>query len=179
MKYLLSFFFFMMISVSSSLYGQINLDNVVVVAQQNKTADRYNLELAIMDVLRKYDVNARSGISAVKEGQGPNSLANDSIQKRLNENGFPMFMLVSVRGYDKRFTISSNNTPLNDELRAGHLFAYHREKISSVTFTVSFYRNGQPVHSELIRIKKTKSPEKVLKAFSKRIEKRLKKSWGK
>jgi hypothetical protein len=164
---------------STTAFGQVLLENVVVVAQQNNTADRFNLELAVMDLLRKYEVNARSAISVVKEGQGPNSLANDSIQKRLSGDGFNMFMLISVRGYDKRFSPPSNRFTLNEELLGGHLYAYHREKISSVTFTISFFRNGHPVHSELIRVKKTKSPEKILKSLIKKMERRLKRSWGK
>ena len=179
MRFLLAILVLVLISTTSIVSAQINLDNVVVVAQQNKTDHRYNLELAIMEVLRKYDVNAISAISVLKDGQGPPSLANDSIQKRLSDDGYDMFMLVSVRGYDKRFSPPSNSYSLNEELRAGHLFSYFEKKRSSVTFTVSFFRNGIPVHSELVRVKKTKSPEKVLASFSKKIEKRLKRVWGK
>lgn len=174
--FILSVFF---TSFFSTVVAQVDLDNVIVVAQQNQTEDRYNLELAVIDFLRSKSINTRSGISITKEGQGPPSLANDSLQNRMEEEGFPMFMLVSVRGYNKRYSISEQQNALNDELKAGNLFAYHREDISSVTFTISFYRNGVPVHAELIRVTKTKSPEKILSTLIKKMERQYKKVWKK
>ncbi len=163
-----------------SSYGQderLRLENVVVVAQQDRLEDKYSLELAVIDVMQANNIRAKSSLNVVKQGEDPVILASEETQKILKADGFDTFMLISVRGYDKRFTPSTNLENMRDELSAGHLFRLWREDANSVSFTVIFYRNNIPVHYDLIRVTSTGSKSAVLKRLSKILNKKIQKEW--
>jgi hypothetical protein len=153
------------------------LTNAVVVAQQDKPEDRYSLEVNILQLLNNYGVKTKASLNLVKQGGSPQILSSDSIQKALTVEGFDTFMLISVRGYDKKFKPSEKLLKMPEELDAGHLFSMYRESASSVTFTITFYQNNIPVHYELIRTGNIGSREAVIKKLMKRMEKRLQKAW--
>jgi len=172
------FIFTLIISTfSQAQEGQLRLDNVLIVGQQDELADKYSLELAVLDIMKSNNIKTKSSLNVLKQGEDPVVLANETTQKTLKAEGIDTYMLISVRGYDKRFNASTNLQPLKDELSAGHLFSVWREGASSVTFTITFYRNNIPVHNELIRIKSTNSKGAVLKKLSKVIDKQITKSW--
>ena len=155
----------------------LNLDNALVVAMQDKMEDRYTLELAVIELLRKHNVLAKSSLNILKDGQDPMILASDSIKRNLSNAGVNTYMLISVRGFNKRFNPSQNIPALKDELRSGHLFPIWRETASTVTFTIIFYRNEVPVHYELIRVRAGNSVDKMMKRLVKQMERRLTRSW--
>jgi len=86
-------------------------------------------------------------------------------------------MLISVRGYDKRFRPAEKIKSLEEEIKAGHLFPLYRESATSVTFTVTFYRDGEPVHSELIKTGTVGSKDAVIKKLMRKMERSLKRDW--
>lgn len=86
-------------------------------------------------------------------------------------------LLVSVRGYDKRFQPSSGKYTLTEDLAAENLFPLYKEEIVSVTFEFHFYRAGQLVYTDLIKIGGASSREKVLKKLRKAVTKRALKKW--
>lgn len=155
----------------------LNLENVLVVGQQDKLQDQYTLELAILELMQKNNINAKASLNVIKQGQDPTILASDSIQRKLANQGIDTYMLVSVRGYDKRFNPSSNIQKMDEELRAGHLFKLWRESASTITYTVIFYRNNIPARYDLIRVRAGNSEEKAMKRLSKKIDKLIQKEW--
>ena len=155
----------------------LNLENALVVAMQDKTEDRYTLELGIIELLRKHNILAKSSLNILKNGQDPTILASDSIKGKLSNEGVNTYMLISVRGFNKRFNPSKNIPSLKDELRSGHLFPIWRETASTVTFTIIFYRNAVPVHYELIRVRAGNSRDKMMKRLIKKMERRITKEW--
>jgi hypothetical protein len=174
------FFIFLLVLISTfskAQENQLRLNNVLIVGQQDELADKYSLELAVLDIMKSNNIKTKSSLNVLKQGEDPVVLSNESMQKTLMEEGIDTYMLISVRGYDKRFNASTNLQPLKDELSAGHLFSVWREGASSVTFSITFYRNNTPVHNELIRIKSTNSKGSVLKKLSKVLDKRINKSW--
>jgi hypothetical protein len=181
MKYTIYFFSLVFVlggcAVTQIQIEPLNLSNVLVVAQQDKTEDRYNLELAVIDAMRKNNILAKSSLNIVKQGQDPIILASDSIQRKLSNEGINTYMLISVRGYDRNFNATKNIPSLKEELRSGHLFQIWRKSVRSVTFTIIFYRNEIPVHYELMKIRTGKDQEKVLERLSKRIDNRIKNAW--
>jgi hypothetical protein len=170
-------FFFSLNGVAQNAPGDFKLTNAVVVAQQDKPEDRYSLEINVLQLLASKGLKTKASLNIVKQGGSPLILAEDSIQKKVLEEGIDTYMLVSVRGYDKRFKPSENSLPMEEELNAGHLFPLYREDVTSVTFSVTFYRNNEPVHYELIKTGNVGSREAVLKKFLKKLDKRLQKSW--
>lgn len=176
-KFLLIVTSVFLIQGANGFAQSLNLKNVVVVAQQDKLKDQYTLELAIVELMRDNNVNAIASLNIVPDGRDPVVLATDSLQRNLLNKGFDTYMLVSVRGYDKRFNPPENLVNMKEELSAGHLFQLWRESASTVTFTVIFYRNNVPAHSELIRVRARGSKDKMMKGFTRKMERRLKKGW--
>tara|TARA_R100000951_G_C2603089_1_gene168794 strand:- start:24 stop:575 length:552 start_codon:yes stop_codon:yes gene_type:complete len=153
------------------------LDNVLVVAQQDKQEDRYSLEVSLMQLFNSYDIKTKASLNVVKQGGSPKILLNDSVQKSLKNEGIDTYMLISVRGYDKRFKPSENIKSLDEELEAGHLFPLYRESATSVTFSITFYKDGEPVHYELIRTGTVGSRDAVLKKLMRKLDRSLRRKW--
>lgn len=169
--------------ISNSFFAQnkkseeFKLDNVLVVAQQDKQEDRYSLEVSLMQLFNSYNLKTKASLNVIKQGGSPKILLNDSVQKSLKNEGIDTYMLISVRGYDKRFKPSENIKTLEEELEAGHLFPLYRESATSVTFSIIFYQNGEPVHYELIKTGSVGSKDAVLKKLMRKVEKSLKRKW--
>lgn len=176
----LTFFILTTLFIGVKAYAQfepLNLTNVLIVGQQDKLEDKYSLELAVLNVLQKHGVKAKSSLNVLRQGEDPVALASKENQKNLLEEGIDTYMLVSVRGFDKRFTPSTNLQNLKEELGAGHLFPLWKETSSSVSFSITFYRNNVPVYYDLIRVTSMGSKDAVLKKFSKILDKKMRKEW--
>jgi hypothetical protein len=113
----------------------------------------------------------------LKQGGNPQVLITDSMTNVLAQKGFNTLLLVSVRGYDKKFRPSSQNFSLAEDLAAENLFPLYKEEIVSVTFEFHFYRNGQLVYTDLLKIPGASSREKVLRKLRKRLAKKVEKDW--
>jgi len=171
------FLFIAFQSFSQMEMGEFKLRNAVVVAQQDKPEDRYSLEINVLQLLASNGIRTKASLNVVKQGGSPLVLASDSVQSLILQEGIDTYMLISVRGYDKRFKPSETILPMEDELNAGHLFPLFRDDVTSVTFSVTFYRGNRPVHYELIKTGNVGSREAVLKKFLKKLEKRMQQSW--
>mgnify|MGYP005819171531 CR=1 FL=1 len=165
------------VSAQNKKNEEFKLDNVLVVAQQDKQEDRYSLEVSLIQLFNSYDIKTKASLNVIKQGGSPKILLNDSVQKSLKNEGIDTYMLISVRGYDKRFKPSENIKTLEEELEAGHLFPLYRESATSVTFSIIFYKNGEPVHYELIRTGTVGSRDAVLKKLMKKVDKAIRKDW--
>lgn len=171
---------FISIFIFSVVHAQVDefkLENALVVAQQDKQEDRYSLEVALIQLFNSYDIKTKASLNVIKQGGSPNILLNDSVQKSLKSQGIDTYMLVSVRGFDKRYKTSKKIKPLEDEIDAGHLFPIYRESAASVTFSFTFYKNGKPVHHELIRTGTVGSRDAVLKKLLRKVDRALRKDW--
>lgn len=155
----------------------LNLKNVLVVGQQDDLSDRYILEVGLIQLFNDYKVKSKASLNVIKQRGTDEFLLNDSIQQKLIEEGIDTYLLVSIRGYNKRFKPSLEASPIEDEINAGHLYPLHRESASTVTFSFTFYRDMKPVHHELIKTGSVGSKDAVMKKLLKKVEKRLVKDW--
>jgi len=153
------------------------LENALVIAQQDDLSDRYSLEVAILQLLNSYGIQTKASLNVFKEGGSADVLLTDSLQKALHKEGIDTYMLISVRGYDKRFKPTENIKSLEEEIQAGHLFSLYRESATSVSFSITFYKNAKPVHYELIKTGTVGSQDAVIKKLLRKMEKSLKKDW--
>ncbi len=153
------------------------LENVVVVGQLDKSEDRFTMEINLTEMLTSNGVKAISSLNVLKEGSSSSQLNNDSIQKVLLDKGFDTYVMVSVRGCDRKFKEAKNHLNFKDELNSGHMFPLYRDDISSVSFEFLFYRNGEIVGYDLIKISGVNSRDTVIKKFRKKIEKRIVSKW--
>ncbi len=169
----------LIIGFSNSIQAQdeLNLKNALVIAQQDEQSDRFSLEVAVLQLLNDYGVKTKASLNVLKQGGTADVLLTDSLQTKLKEEGIDTYMLISVRGYDKRFRPSDKINSLQEEIEAGHLFPLYRESATSVTFTVTFYREGKPVHYELIKTGTVGSKDAVIKKLMKKMERSLRKDW--
>lgn len=155
----------------------LNLKNVLVVGQLDKPEDRFTLEINLTELFTSNGVKAMASLNVLKEGTNAAVLATDSISKMLKDKGIDTYVLVSVRGYDRKFKPAKNHEPLAEELASGHLFPLYRDEISSVTFEFSFFRNGEYVGYDLVKLGPVGSRDAVLKKFRKKIAKRINSNW--
>lgn len=156
---------------------ELNLDNVLVIAQQDKQSDRYSLEVALLQLFNQYNIKTKASLNVLKQGGSADVLLTDSLQNKLKSEGIDTYMLISVRGYDKRFRPAENIKSFEEEIKAGHLFPLYRENATSVTFSITFYRDGEPVHYELIKTGTVGSKDAVIKKLLKKMERSLRRDW--
>lgn len=151
--------------------------NVLVIAKQNELSDRYSLEVGLMQLFSAYKLKTKASLNVVKQGGNPDVLMSDSVRTQLSEEGIDTYLVVSIRGYNNRYKQSGDIPSLEQELDAGHLFSLYRDGISNVTFTFTFYKDMQPIHTELVRTGSVGSKEVVMQKLLKKVEKRLTKAW--
>ncbi|HLV42037.1 MAG TPA: hypothetical protein VKY37_07150 [Brumimicrobium sp.] len=180
MRYLLLVITVFLIS-NSNVWAQdntsLNLKNVLVVAQQDDLSDRYTIEVALLQLFNSYNINSLASLNVLKQGGSADILMSDTTRQELSDKGINTYLLVSVRGFNNRFKPSSRVKDFEEEINAGHLYPLYRESASTVTFTFTFYRDLQPVHSEMIRTGTVGSKDAVMKKLMKKVERKLVKEW--
>ncbi len=155
----------------------LNLTNALVVSHINDQQDRFTLEVAIAEILSQCNVKNTVSLNLLKQGGDPQVLMTDSITKILAEKGINTLMLVSVRGYDRRFKPSEKKITLAEDLSAENLFSLYKEDIVSVTLEFHFYRNGELVYTDLLKIGGISSRDGVMKKLRKKLTKRVNRKW--
>lgn len=153
------------------------LTNAVIIGQMDDPADRYSVEISMTELFANLGVKSKASLNLMKQGGDSQVLASDSLKAVLMGQGFDTYLLISVRGYDKRFKTSEVNESFKESLDRGNLFSIYREEIVSVSFEFKFFRNGQLVRDEIIKCGGAGSREKVLGKLRKKVQKRLEKDW--
>lgn len=168
--------------IAPIVFGQtenINLTNALVIGQLDKQEDRYSLEINLTELLTDQGIKAVPSLNILKLGSDAANLATDSIQKVVAAKGIDTYVLVSVRGYDRRFKTSERVNDLNIALGVGNLFPIYRDEVTSVSFEFLFYRNGQFIGSDIIKCGNVSDRNSVIKRFRKKVAKRIVKKWKK
>lgn len=155
----------------------IQLKNALVVGQLDKAEDRYSVEINLTELLTEAGVKAVPSLNILKMGSDASIIATDSIQKLIAAKGIDTYILVSVRGYDKKFKKTHRKDELKTALDAGNLFPIYRDEIVSVSFEFMFYRNGQFIGSDIVKCGNVSSRDTVIKRFRKSVAKRIVKKW--
>jgi hypothetical protein len=155
----------------------LNLSNAVVISHLDKPEDRFSLEVTLSEILANVGVKNTVSLNLLKQGASPESLISDSITKDLAAKGFNTLMLVSVRGYDKRFKPSTQNFDLKEDIATANLFPLYKDGIVSMTLEFHFYRDGKLVYTDLLKINGGDSRDKVLKKLRKKLTKKAAKNW--
>ncbi|GAB5416900.1 MAG: hypothetical protein Crog4KO_17670 [Crocinitomicaceae bacterium] len=155
----------------------LNLTNVVIIGQMDDPADRYSVEISMTELFANMGVKAKASLNLMKQGADSQVLASDSVSDLISGQGFDTYMLISVRGYDKRYKASTVNESFSESLGRGNLFSLYQEGIVSVSLEFKFFRNGVMVHNEIVKCGGAGSREKVMRKLRKKVMKRLRKSW--
>lgn len=155
----------------------IKLTNAVVIGQMDNPDDRYSIEIATTDILRQFRVKTTPSLNLLKLGSDSREIASDSIQTKLKAEGFDTYMLISIRGFDKRYKPGNLDDDFEKALDQATFFDLYRLNAVSVSFQVKFFQNGKCVHAEIIKCGNVADRGGVLKRFRKKLAKRLKKKW--
>lgn len=158
---------------------KLNLTNALVIGQMDLTADRYSLEINTTELMNSRGVKAVPSLNVMKLGGDAMILASDSIADVMKAKGVDTYVLVSVRGYDRKFKVSGLKDSLEVALGTNSLFGLYREDIVSISFEFKFFRGGQLVYSDMIKCGNIGDRETVIKRFRKKVGKRILKKWKK
>lgn len=177
MKYAVIIVFALISMTSFSQLKNLKLRNVVVVGQFDKYEDRFTIESTLTGLLNEYKIKTTPSVNYVKSGESSTVLAGDSLTNLLKEKGFDTYVIVSVRGYDRKYKVSQINYPFAEKLEQGTLREIYRNAAVSVTFEFAFYRNGSLVAIDQIKCSNISDRESTLKRFVKNTEKRISSKW--
>ncbi|MCR9171412.1 MAG: hypothetical protein NXI10_02900 [bacterium] len=155
----------------------LNLNNVVIIGQMDDPADRYSVEISMTELFANAGIKSKASLNIIKQGGDSQALASDSVGTTLKSEGFDTYMIISVRGYDKRFKTSNTEESFSDALSRGNLFSIYQEGVVSVSFEYKFFRNGKLVRSEIIKCGNASSRQKVMRKLRKKVTKRIEKDW--
>lgn len=157
----------------------ISLQNALVIGQMDTPEDRYSIEITLTQMLANMGVKAVPSLNVLKLGSDARSLATDSIQKVIATKGVDTYCLVTIRGFDRKYTVSNNADDLGTALDQASFFEMYRADAVSISFQFKFFRDNKCVHSEIVKCGNIGSRESVLKRFRKKVGRRIKKSWAK
>ena len=155
----------------------LKLTNAVIIGQMDDPSDRYSVEISMTELLSNMGVKSKASLNLMKQGGDSQVLASDSINNIVSKDGFDTYVLISVRGYDKRYKASEVQESFSESLSRGNLFSIYQEGIVSVSFEFKFFRGGKMVHNEIVKCGSAGSREKVMRKLRKKVMKRVRKAW--
>jgi glucose/arabinose dehydrogenase len=155
----------------------ISLQNVLIIAQMDSPEDRYSIEINLADMFASKNIKAIPSLNILKMGNDSRLLATDSIQKMVAEKGVDTYCIVSIRGFDRKYTVANMEDDFATSLEQASFFELYRTDAVSVSFQIKFFRNNKCVHSEIVKCGNIGSRETVVKRFRQRVQKRIDKAW--
>lgn len=174
----ISFLFLLFLLAQTVVFSQSKFDlkDAVVVGLFNQSDERFQMEIMVSELLLQNGIKAKASLNYLKEGQDPAALSSDSLLQVVKNAGYDTYLLMAVRGYDKKFKPSTHKTTMDEELKLGHMFPIYKEGGSTVTFEFKFYRDNQLVREDLLKVS-SPSKEGMLKKFRKQLQKKIKSNW--
>jgi hypothetical protein len=155
------------------------LSNAVVIGQFDKAEDRFSIEINTTELLIANGVKAMPSLNLLKTGADTRLLSTDSLKALVRSKGYDTYMIISVRGYDKRFKKSERQVTLEEALGFGNLFHLYRNEATSVTFEFTFFRENKIIFRDIMRCEGISDRNTVLKKYRKKLNKRILKKWPK
>jgi hypothetical protein len=176
-KYIYLFVILATVNVSFAQKVKLGLTNAVVIGQLDNAEDRYSLEINLTELLTSRGVKTTPALNIMKMGSDSQLLASDSMTQILQAKGIDTYILVSVRGYDRKFKPTTSKDNLFKSLELGSLFNLYQPDIVSVSFEFKFFRNGEFVMSDIVKCANVSDRETVLKRFRNKVGKRITSKW--
>jgi len=161
----------------SAQKNDVHLKNAVVIGQFDKIQDRFTIESMITRLFVDHKINAVPSLNYIKMGEDASLLSSDSLQQVFSQSGFDTYVIVSVRGYDRKYKPSTSQLSFKEKLEQGTLREIYINGSVSVTFEFAFYQNNTQKRIKHIRCTNVSDRDSVLKRLTKKMEKTLKKGW--
>jgi len=177
LKLTLCTFAFLLSMFCWSQTHKLKLTNVVVIGQFDKIEDRFTIESTLTRLFKEASINAVPSLNYVKTGENIRVLHSDSVRELLAGQGYDMYLIASVRGYDRRYKPSQRNATFSEKLEEGTLREIFIKSIVSVTFEFAFYKNNELISITNLRCSNISDRESVMKRFVKKTKKHIHRYW--
>jgi hypothetical protein len=169
---------FLLLLVTHVSWSQsLKLNNVIVIAQFDKSEDRYALEVTITELLAEYKIKAMPSLNLLKQGADASILVDDTLQRDLKIAGYNTYLVVNVRGYDRTFKPATQKISFAEILDMTSIYHLYRDEATSVSFEFTFFRNNEVVQRNILKCGNISDRNSVLKRFRKKLPKIIEKSW--
>jgi len=152
-------------------------DHVLVVGIFDKSEDRYSIEVLLTELLNDNGIKAIPSLNVVKTGSDLSILASDSMKQVLELKGIDHSLVVSIRGYDRKFKPSAEKIDLKTALSAGNLFALEKEGMVSISFELQYFKGNDLIKSKILKCGNVSTRDSVLKRCRKHLSKEIPAFW--
>ena len=157
--------------------AELKLKNALVIGQLNNPEERYTVEINVTELLSSNGIKTLPSLNILKLGGDSQVLATDSMVQLIKSKGIDTYLLVSVRGYDRKFKPSTIKDNFEKAVSVGSLFDLYRQDIVSVSFEFKFFRGGEYVFGDVIKCGNISDRSTVIKRLRKKLIKRIPKKW--
>ena len=158
--------YFVLFATNISWSQSLKLTNAIVIAQFDKSEDRYALEVTLTELLTQYKIKAMPSLNLLKQGADASVLADDTLQKDLKS-----------AGYDRKFKPATQKITLAEMLEMTSIYHFYRDEATSVSFEFTFFRNNEVVRRDILKCGNISDRNAVLKRLRKKLPKIIEKSW--
>lgn len=177
MKKLFAFLLLILPFLLSSQHLKFKLTNALIIGQFDRPEDRYAIEVNTNEILTKLGIKTQPSLNFLKQGADINVLTNDSLQQNLKSKGFDTYLVVNVKGYDRKFKASTTKISLTEILNRASIYPIYRDEVTSISFEFLFFKNNEMICSYLIKLSNISNRDSSLKKFKKVLESKIKKKW--
>lgn len=178
MKNLIVIAFVLLSALSFGQNKRLKLQNAVVIGQFDKQDERYTMEAFMTELLTDYKLKSTPSLNYVKTGENIDNLTQDSLKNVFLEKGFDTYLIVGVRGYDRKYKPTNYSITFGEKLSQGTLREIYRQGAVSVTFEFSFFRNNELVRVDYFRAGNVSDRDSVLKKLRKKLPKYMLSNWN-
>jgi hypothetical protein len=175
MKLVLSLILFIGLPLLAT--SQLKLKNAIVLGQFDKPEDRYAIEVNVTEMFATAGVKSMPSLNLLKQGGDVYVLSNDTLQAIMSAQGYDTYVVVNVRGYDKKFRTSSMSLSFQDVLNMTSIYHLYKEEATNVSFEFSFFRENKVVYREIVKVGNVSNRDAVIKKFRKKLPKVIEKKW--
>jgi hypothetical protein len=155
----------------------LKLKNALVIGQFDKPEDRYAMEVNVTEILNNVGIKALPSLNILKQGNPASNLVLDSIRNIIKNKGYDTYVIVNVRGYDRKFKPSESKVNFDEMLNRASLYHIYRDEATSVSFEFTFFRNNEVVFRDVLRCGNISNRDTVIKKFRKKLPKLIDKNW--
>lgn len=171
-------FLLLIIFVSTTTFSQgLKLKNVLVIGQFDKPEDRYAMEVNVTEILNNLGIKSLPSLNILKQGNSATNLSTDSIRNIIKAKGFDTYLIVNVRGYDRKFKPSESKVSFEEMLNRASLYHIYRDEATSVSFEFTFFKNNEVIYRDILRCGNISNRDTVIKKFRKKLPKQIEKHW--
>lgn len=150
------------------------VEGLLIIGKIDKPEDRYAIEVNTTRFLAQFGMNVLPSLNFSRVGNSVEDLSTDSISAVIKAKGIKGYILISVRGFDRKFKPREHfPQTLEEALEEGHLYPVYQEDISSITFEFLYYEDGKFVGYDIIKLGGTSTRAQVFEKLQKKLGKRL------